>query len=165
MQEVKEKPRELLTREENKGEKYMVIKQLSVFLENVPGRLRAVTSTLAANNINIRSLTLADTTDFGVLRLIVNDPDKAVSILKENSFAVKIGDVIAVEMEDSPGGLDQVLEILEKENINIEYLYAFMGSRPDKALVVFRADKLEEAVEYLKKGGIKIISNVEEVWG
>lgn len=142
----------------------MVLKQLSVFLENVPGRLRAVTSILAENNINIRALSLADTTDFGILRLIVDNPNKAANILKDKNLAVKLSDVIAVEMEDSPGGLDQVLKILEKEDINIEYLYAFMGSKPKKALVILRVDKFAEAIEYLKIGGIKLISNEEEVW-
>jgi len=141
----------------------MVIKQLSVFLENVPGRLRAVTSVLAENNINIRALTLADTTDFGVLRLIVNQPEAAVKILKERNFAVKLGEVIAVEMDDAPGGLDKVLEILEKGKVNIEYMYAFMGSKPRKALVIFRVDKLLEAIDYLKNGGIKLISTEEDV--
>lgn len=142
----------------------MVLKQLSVFLENVPGRLRAVTSILAENNINIRALSLADTTDFGILRLIVDNPNKAANILKDKNLAVKLSDVIAVEMENSPGGLDQVLKILEKENINIEYLYAFMGSKPKKALVILRVDKFADAIEYLKVGGIKLISNEEEVW-
>jgi hypothetical protein len=142
----------------------MVLRQLSVFLENVPGRLRAVTSILAENNINIRALSLADTTDFGILRLIVDNPNKAANILKDKNLAVKLSDVIAVEMEDSPGGLDQVLKILEKENINIEYLYAFMGSKPKKALVILRVDKFADAIEYLKVGGIKLISNEEEVW-
>ncbi|NLT94619.1 MAG: ACT domain-containing protein [Clostridia bacterium] len=142
----------------------MVMRQLSVFLENVPGRLRAVTSILASYAINIRALTLADTTDFGILRLIVDDPDKATQILKERNFAVKISDVIAVEMEDTPGGLDKVLEILEKGNINIEYSYAFMGSKPKKALVIFRVDKFSEAIQYLEKGGVKLITNDEEVW-
>ncbi|MGI6225570.1 MAG: ACT domain-containing protein [Peptococcales bacterium] len=141
----------------------MVIKQLSVFLENVPGRLRAVTSILAENNINIRALTLADTADFGVLRLIVNDPEQAVKILKSRNFAVKIGEVIAVEMDDAPGGLDQVLNILEKANVNIEYMYAFMGSKPRKALVIFRVDKISEAIDFLEKGGIRLISTEEEV--
>lgn len=141
----------------------MVIKQLSVFLENIPGRLRAVTSILAQNNINIRALTLADTADFGVLRLIVNQPEQAVKILKEKNFAVKLGEVIAVEMEDTPGGIDQVMEILEKGNINIEYMYAFMGSKPRKALVIFRVDKPNEAINFLEKGGVRLLTTEEDV--
>jgi len=141
----------------------MVIKQLSVFLENVPGRLRAVTSVLAEKKINLRALTLADTADFGVLRLIVDQPDKAEKILKEKNFAVKLSEVIAVEMEDTPGGLDKVLQVLEQEKINIEYMYAFMGSKPKKALVIIKVDKIIEAMENLQKSGIKLVSTQEEV--
>ncbi|WP_028306592.1 ACT domain-containing protein [Desulfitibacter alkalitolerans] len=140
----------------------MVVKQLSVFLENTPGRLRAVTSVLAENNINIRALTLADTSDFGVLRLIVDKPEMAVIILKEKNFTVKLADVIAVEMDDTPGGLDNVLEVLDAREVNIEYMYAFMGAKPKKALVIFRVDKLEEAVESLKAKGIRLIVTEEE---
>lgn len=140
----------------------MVVKQLSVFLENTPGRLRAVTSVLAENNVNIRALTLADTSDFGVLRLIVDKPELAVIILKEKNFTVKLADVIAVEMDDTPGGLDNVLEVLDAREVNIEYMYAFMGAKPKKALVIFRVDKLEEAVESLKTKGIRLIVTEEE---
>ncbi|MBS3969441.1 MAG: ACT domain-containing protein [Clostridia bacterium] len=140
----------------------MVVKQLSVFLENTPGRLRAVTSVLAENNVNIRALTLADTSDFGVLRLIVDKPELAVIILKEKNFTVKLADVIAVEMDDTPGGLDNVLEVLDTREVNIEYMYAFMGAKPKKALVIFRVDKLEEAVESLKAKGIRLIVTEEE---
>ncbi|KJS83393.1 MAG: hypothetical protein JM58_12825 [Peptococcaceae bacterium BICA1-8] len=140
----------------------MVIKQLSIFLENVPGRLSAVTSILAENNINLRALTLADTADFGVLRLIVDQPEIAVELLLDNNFAVKLGEVIAVELEDTPGGIDKVLKILEKENVNIEYMYAFMGAKPKKALVIFRVDKLSEAITSLQKNNIKLIESEEE---
>lgn len=141
----------------------MVVKQLSVFLENVPGRLKAVTNILAENKINLRALTLADTADYGVLRLIVSQPDKAIKILKENNFAVKLNEVIAVEMDDAPGGLDRVLEILENDKVNIEYMYAFMGSKPKKALVIFRVDKVGEAIECLQKGNIRLISREEDL--
>ncbi len=140
----------------------MVVKQISVFLENTPGRLRAVTSALAENKVNIRALTLADTSDFGVLRLIVDKPELAVIILKEKNFTVKLADVIAVEMDDTPGGLDSVLDILDEKGVNIEYMYAFMGAKPRKALVIFRVDKLEEAVEGLKSKGIRLIITEEE---
>jgi len=140
----------------------MFVKQLSVFLENAPGRLRAVTSVLAENSINIRALTLADTSDFGVLRLIVDKPELAVIILKEKNFTVKLADVIAVEMDDTPGGLDNVLQVLDTREVNIEYMYAFMGAKPRKALVIFRVDKLEEAVESLKAKGIRLIATEEE---
>lgn len=141
----------------------LVVKQMSIFLENVPGRLRAVTSILAENKINIRALALADTSDFGILRLIVDNPEKAVEILKSKDFTVKLADVIAVEMDDTPGGLDKVLSVLENSDINIEYMYAFMGSKPGKALVIFRVDKLEGAVSSLKAGNIRIITSEDEL--
>ncbi len=141
----------------------MVVKQISVFLENVPGRLRAVTSILADNKINLRALTLADTSDFGVLRLIVDKPQDAVDILKGKNFIVKLSDVIAVEMDDSPGGLDSVLDALEQSHVNIEYMYAFASAKPGKALVIFRVDKVEEAVNSLKVKGIRLISSDEEI--
>ncbi|KJS22627.1 MAG: hypothetical protein VR72_04985 [Clostridiaceae bacterium BRH_c20a] len=140
----------------------MVIKQLSIFLENIPGHLRAATSVLAENNINLRALTLADTADFGVLRLIVDQPEIAVELLKNKNFAVKLSEVIAVEIEDTPGGLDKVLKILEEEYVNVEYMYAFMGSKPKKALVIFRVDKLSEAITSLQKNNIKLIESEEE---
>ncbi|MEW6624239.1 MAG: ACT domain-containing protein [Bacillota bacterium] len=141
----------------------MYIKQLSIFLENVPGRLRAVTSILADSKVNIRALALADTTDFGVLRLIVDQPELASIVLKEKNFTVKLADVLAVEMDDTPGGLDRVLKVLEEEQINIEYMYAFMGAKPKKALVIFRVDKLQQAVEALQEKGIKLISSEEDL--
>ncbi len=141
----------------------MVIKQLSVFLENSPGRLKAATKVLAEAKINMRALTLADTADFGVLRIIVDKPEEAMSILKKNHFAVKMTEVLAVEMDDTPGGLNTVLETLENSLVNIEYMYAFMGSKPRKALVIFRVDKLEKAIECLRKEGVRLISTEKEV--
>lgn len=146
-----------------RGGDSMVIKQLSVFLENSPGRLKAATQVLADSKINMRALTLADTADFGVLRIIVDKPGDAVDILKKNHFAVKITEVLAVEMEDTPGGLNKVLEILENNQVNIEYMYAFMGSKPRKALVIFRVDQLEKAIECLRLEEVRLISTEKEV--
>ena len=140
----------------------MVIKQLSVFLENSPGRLKAATKVLAEAKINMRALTLADTADFGVLRMIVDKPEEAVSVLKKNHFAVKMTEVLAVEMDDTPGGLNTVLEILEGHDVNIEYMYAFMGSKPRKALVIFRVDQLKKAIDCLSKEDIRLISTEKE---
>lgn len=141
----------------------MSIKQLSVFLENEPGQLRKVTSILAKANINLRALSLADTADFGVLRLIVDNNDLALKILKENNFTVKPTQVVAVEMRDTPGGLDQVLEILQNININIEYMYAFMGAKPHKALVIFRVDDTDKAIDGLLANNINLISTDEQI--
>ncbi|MFZ5943555.1 MAG: ACT domain-containing protein [Bacillota bacterium] len=141
----------------------MSVKQLSVFLENKPGTLRTVTSVLAEKKINLRALSLADSADFGVLRLIVDQPDLTVSVLKELKFPVNVTEVIAVEMDDTPGGLDGVLKVLEGENINIEYMYAFIGSKTRKALVIFRVDKIQAAIESLLKNGIKLVSTEEDI--
>ncbi|MBO8170111.1 MAG: amino acid-binding protein [Thermoanaerobacteraceae bacterium] len=141
----------------------MKIKQISVFLENKSGRLAAVTKLLAAGNINIRALSIADTSDFGILRLIVNQPDKAYRVLKDAGFTVTMTEVIGVAMSDEPGGLAGVLEILEERGVNIEYLYAFVGSACDDALVMFRVENIDDAIEVLKAEGVKVLTG-EEVY-
>lgn len=135
----------------------MSVMQISVFLENKSGRLAAVTRALAEQGINIRALSIADTSDFGILRLIVDQPQKAYDVLKEEGFTVSVTDVIAVEMPDEPGGLAKVLAHLEEGQINIEYLYAFLGRGQGGALVIFKVEQMEAALEKLKKNGIKIL--------
>lgn len=139
----------------------MKVKQISVFLENKSGRLAQVTRVLGENNINIRALSIADTTDFGILRLIVNSPDLAYRVLKEKGFTVSATDVIAVEVVDEPGGLADVLSILKDAEINIEYLYAFLQKASKAALVVFRVEQLDEAIKILREKGIRILSEQE----
>lgn len=135
------------------------VNQLSVFLENKSGRLARVTKVLGENDINIRALSIADTTDFGILRIIVNQPKEAYNILKSEGFVVTETDVIAVCIPDKPGGLGQVLAVLEKEQINIEYLYAFVGNTNTKnALVIFRVEDCDKAVEVLKTHGVQVVS-------
>ena len=141
----------------------MKVKQISIFLENKSGRLAQVTKALGDNGINIRALSIADTTDFGILRLIVNDPGKAYRVLKEAGFTVSATDVIAVEVADRPGGLSEVLRHLDRAGINIEYLYAFLQKTSNAALVVFRVEQLDEAVKALQKEGVRILSG-EEVY-
>lgn len=141
----------------------MKVKQISVFLENKSGRLAAVTRTLADANINIRALSIADTSDFGILRLIVDKPDLAFRVLHDNSFTVSTTEVIAVEMPDQPGGLADVLQILDTKAINLEYLYAFVGQANHKALNIFRVEQIDLAIEVLTKNGIKLLSG-EEVY-
>jgi len=135
----------------------MKVKQISVFLENKSGRLAQVTRVLGEKNINIRALSIADTTDFGILRLIVNDPDSAYQALKEAGFTVSTTDVIAVEVGDEPGGLARILEILQQKGINIEYLYAFLQKATNAALVVFRVEQIDEAIEVLQKNNVSIL--------
>lgn len=139
----------------------MKVRQISIFLENKSGRLAQVTRVLGENGINIRALSIADTTDFGILRLIVNEPEKAYGVLKESGFTVSTTDVIAVEVADTPGGLAAALEVLEKTGINIEYLYAFVQKASSAALVVFRVEQVDEAVKALQQGGLHILSGDE----
>lgn len=141
----------------------MKIKQISIFLENKSGRLARVTRVLADNKINIRALSIADTTDFGILRLIVNDPDAAHRVLKESGFSVNATDVIAVEIPDSPGGLADPLKYLRESSINIEYLYAFLTRASEAALVVFRVEQIDDAIRVLQEKGIKILGG-EDVY-
>ncbi len=135
----------------------MRVEQISVFLENKAGRLSEVTRILSEAGVNIRALSLADTSDFGILRLIVNDNDKAKEALKENGFTVGRTDVVAVEVGDHPGGLHRILEVLYQANVNVEYMYAFVQQSGDHAVIIFRFDNLEEAVKILTESGIKVI--------
>ncbi|KYO64924.1 hypothetical protein [Thermovenabulum gondwanense] len=134
----------------------MIVKQLSVFLENTPGRLYAVTSALNDNGMDVKALMLADTADFGVLRLIVDDPEKTLKVLQEKGFTVKITEVIAVEIQHTFKEVQKILEILSRKSVNIEYMYAFMGENPGKTLIIFRVDNLKAAAEYLKEEGIMV---------
>jgi len=132
-------------------------KQISVFLENKAGRLSHVTRVLGDAQINIRALSIADTSDFGILRIIVSDPVKAYKILKEAGFTVSETQVIAVQIPDSPGGLASVLEQMAEENLNIEYLYAFLGTAENDALVIFKVEDIEKAEIAFKKKEIKFL--------
>ena len=141
----------------------MKVEQISIFLENKSGRLADVASVLATAGINIRALSLADTTDFGILRLIVNDTEKAKQVLKDNGFTVGKTEVIAVEVLDRPGGLAEILNIMKNNGINVEYMYAFVQKSGGNAIIIFRFDELEKAIDTLQKGGIRILKG-EEVY-
>jgi hypothetical protein len=136
----------------------MKVEQISVFLENKPGVLEAVTKALKEANINIRTLSLADTTDFGILRLIVNDVAATSTILKEKGFRVSRTTVVAVEVPDRPGGLHSILEALAGEAINIEYLYAYVEKSGENAVIIFRYDNPDRAIEVLQKKGFSVLS-------
>jgi hypothetical protein len=142
----------------------MKLKQTSVFLENRKGRLWKAISTLREADINIRALSIADTSEFGILRMIVPDPDKAKEVLEENTFVVKTNEVIGVEIPDQPGGLDGILEILTKADINVEYLYAFVEKKADQAIVVLRTEDIDAGIKALKEGGANLLSP-EELYG
>ena len=131
----------------------MVIRQLSVFLENKPGRLCAATDTLAKEGINISALTVADTAEFGVLRMIVDQPDLAKEVLFASGVVVRISKVLAVAMDDAPGGAGGILHLLSDAGLNVEYMYACVGRLSGKALMVIRTDNLEKAAEVLHQNG------------
>jgi hypothetical protein len=135
----------------------MKVEQISVFLENKSGRLSEVTRILGDGGINLRALTLADTTDFGILRLIVNDTEKAKSVLKERGFTVSKTDVVAVEIPDHPGGLADLLLALDQDGINVEYMYAFVERRGENAVMIFRFDETEKAIGTLTGKGFNVL--------
>lgn len=132
----------------------MLVKQLSVFIENKPGGLAPIIEALGKNDIDISALSLADTSEYGILRIIVNNPDKAADILRELGIVVKITDVLTVAMDDAPGGLAKILEIFVKNEINVDYMYAFVGTVTNKALMVVKVSDPELAVSALAKSGI-----------
>jgi hypothetical protein len=135
----------------------MEVRQLSVFLENKQGRLAKVTRLLGEQGINIRALSIADTTDFGILRMIVDDPERAEQLLREAGFAVTTTGVLAVEVPDRPGGLAEVLAVLELAGMNIEYLYAFVEKASADALVLIRVEDLPKAAGVLTEAGISVL--------
>ncbi|SHI44609.1 ACT domain protein [Malonomonas rubra DSM 5091] len=135
----------------------MKVEQISIFIENKSGRLAEVSGVLGDAGVNIRALSLADTSDFGILRLIVNDTDLAFKVLREQNFTVSKTEVIGVEVPDSPGGLSSLLQTLDKNNINVEYMYAFVERSGDNAVIIFRFDDVDAAIEVLKNNNIKII--------
>jgi len=141
----------------------MRVKQVSVFLENRAGRLDEVAEMLGENDINIRALSLADTSDFGILRLIVNKPDQARDILHEAGFTTRFTEVVAVEVPDQPGGLGNVLRIFSECGLNVEYLYAFVEKRGEGAVVIVRVEEIDRAVGILQQKGIKLLTG-EEVY-
>ena len=136
----------------------MSVKQISVFLENSKGRLAEVTRTLSREKINIRALSLADTADFGVLRIIVDNPDRCLAVLKSRAFVAQVTEVIAVEVEDKPGGLARILEVLDQDNVNVEYMYAYVEKTRDNAIVICRIDDRERALQILEKNGIATLN-------
>jgi hypothetical protein len=135
----------------------MKLKQISLFMENRTGRLADVARTLGEAGINIRALSLADTSDFGILRLIVNDVDGALRALRAKGHTVILTEVIAVEVGDQPGGLAHVLGVLEQAGLNVEYMYAFVEKATDKAVVVFRFENIDLALSALVKAGVSVL--------
>ena len=131
----------------------MIIKQISIFMENTTGRLADVTALLAQAGINLRAISIADTTDFGILRMVADQPDEAVKLLKEQGFTARETDVIAVEVPDQPGALATIMALFRDEGVNIEYLYASLEHSADKAVIVLKVDNAKGGLAMLHKHG------------
>ena len=135
----------------------MAVKQISIFVENKEGRIKKAIDTLAKADINIRALSIADTSKYGILRLIVSDNKKAIDALENDGFIVKENEVIVLAVPDEPNGLNSTLAIFEDKNINLEYLYAFVSSNSDEAIVAMRLENMEKAIEALNDSNVKIL--------
>jgi hypothetical protein len=135
----------------------MFIKQLSIFVENKPGRLATITNILKENDIDIRALSVADTRDFGIMRLIVDNPEKAEKVFKEAGCTVSLTNVIAIGIEDRPGGLAEAMDVLYANNISVEYMYAFISKTDNTAFVILRVENNDKAFEALKENNIQIL--------
>ncbi|MBE6620640.1 MAG: hypothetical protein E7625_04680 [Ruminococcaceae bacterium] len=131
----------------------MTVRQLSVFLENKPGRLCSATDILAREGINLNALTVADTAEFGILRLIVDQPDRAREVLMNEGIVVRISEVLAIAMDDAPGGAVGILHLLSEAGLNIEYMYACVGKQTGKAIMIVRTDDIDLAEQILRRGG------------
>jgi len=139
----------------------MKVEQISVFLENKSGRLAEVMRALGSAGVNIRALSIADTSDFGILRVIVNDNEKALKALKDKDFTVSKTEVVAVEVPDTPGGLAGILDLLDKQSVNVEYMYAFIERSSDNAVIIFRFDGNDRAIKALADAGIAILDGAK----
>ena len=139
----------------------MAIKQLTVFVENKQGALVSITDTLSKNNINLRALSIAETQDFGMLRLIVNDTETAEKVLKEEGYLIKVNDVVGVKIGDTPGKLSAALRVLDEKKINMDYLYAFMARTEKHAYVVLRVENNAETEAVLENAGLHIITDAD----
>jgi hypothetical protein len=135
----------------------MKVEQISIFIENKSGRLAEVTAVLGEAGVNIRALSLADTSDFGILRLIVNDGETAKKVLKEKGFTVSKTEVVAIEVPDRPGGLSDILHALDSASINVEYMYAFVERCGENAVIIFRFDETEKAIQTLVGKGFNVL--------
>ena len=135
----------------------MKVRQISIFMENRSGRLASVLKEVARAGVNIRALSLADTSDFGILRLIVDNVDACVKALRETGHTVSLTEVLAVEVPDRPGGLAGILEALSAAKMNVEYMYAFVSRATEKAMVVFRFERIDAAIAALQKAGVSVV--------
>ncbi len=136
----------------------MTLKQISVFLENVSGRLAEVTRTLSDGGINLRAITIADTADFGILRIVADDPEATLTLLEDHGFTARVTEVLAIEVEDKPGALARVMDIFQENGVNIEYLYASLEKNGDNAVIVLKVEDIELGQQIVADHGLKSIS-------
>ena len=139
----------------------MKIKQLSLFLENRPGALSRPVRLLAKAKFNIVTLSIADANQFGILRLILRDWEKAKKLLEKAGFVVRVTDMVAVEVSDQPGGLAKILEVVEKAGLNVEFMYAFTEKRENKAILIFRFDDPDHAIKILRQRNLNVVASVD----
>lgn len=136
----------------------MYVKQISVFMENRPGRLAEITKILSENSVDIRAINIADTTDFGILRMIVDDEENAEKVLRGNNMTANISDVIAISISDSVGAFSNVIELLKDKNISIEYIYSFIGEKSSKAVIVLKTSDLDLSINVLRENVVNVLS-------
>lgn len=141
----------------------MLIKQISIFIPNKKGSLSQLTDILVAHKIDIRAIAVFDTTEFGILRIVVDDPDRAVEVLKSEGIVAKVSKVLAVEPEDKPGSLNEIFTILKDNEINIEYIYSFVMRKAEMPYIVLKVDEQEKAAEILAANGINVV-NKDEIY-
>ncbi len=139
----------------------MSVKQVSVLVENENGKLAETTRFLAQNGINLRALSIADTENFGILRVIVDEPEEALRVLKEGGYITKLTEVLAVSIEDAPGALSRILTVIAEADVKVEYTYAFLGTRAKGAYMIFRVDNIEKTSQVLAAAGIKTAEQTE----
>jgi len=139
----------------------MKLKQLSLFLENQPGALSRPIRLLAKAKFNILTLSIAEANQFGILRLILNDWEKAKKLLEKAGFVVRVTDMVAVEVSDQPGGLAKILEVVEKAGLNVEFMYAFTEKRENKAILIFRFDDPDHAIKILRQRNLNVVASVD----
>lgn len=138
----------------------MALQQISVFLENKSGRLAEVTSLLGAGEINLRAISIADTADFGILRLIVDKPHETLKLMEANGFTAKETDVLGVEIQDRPGGLAEILKVFNENGVNIEYLYATLEKNADMAVVIFKVEDMDHGIKIIKEHGWRLVESL-----
>ena len=139
----------------------VTIKQISIFMENKPGRMAKVAKTLSEANVNMRALTIAEAGDFGIIRMVVDDTDKGYKVLRDEGFTVSETDVLAVEIQDTPGGLYKIAKTLGENNINMDYAYAFVTAKAERAMLILRVDDTKRAAQVLQEAGVRIATRTE----